>query len=159
VAPGEAALRRDTRIVALVLAAIPLAILGSSTLVTIAIAHGASPWWRLPFRLMCHGIANRCLLLAGTPMPICARCTGVYLGFLLGIAAFPLFRNVQEHVMKIALLLAAAPMFVDGVTQLLGLRESVNPLRLATGLMAGAAFSLWALVAVETRARQRFASS
>jgi len=50
-------------------------------------------------------------------------------------------------------------MFIDGMTQAFGLRESTNPLRLATGLTVGAAFGLWALVAIETRARQRFAES
>jgi hypothetical protein len=55
--------------------------------------------------------------------------------------------------------LAALPTFLDGITQAMGLRESTNPLRLATGLTVGAAFGLWALIGIETRARQRFAES
>jgi uncharacterized membrane protein len=45
---------------------------------------------------------------------------------------------------------AALPMFIDGITQLTTLRESTNPLRIETGLLAGAAFAFWALSAVES---------
>ena len=150
---------RDTRITALCLAALALIILGASIGATVAIAHGASPMLRLPFKLMCHGIPHRCLTLFGPPMPICARCVGIYAGFLAGLALFPVFRRVRERAMQFVLAAAAIPMFLDGITQAIGLRESTNPLRLATGLTVGAAFGLWALVAIETRARQRFAES
>ncbi|MFP5246474.1 MAG: DUF2085 domain-containing protein, partial [Thermoanaerobaculia bacterium] len=73
-------MKRDTKIVLGVIAAIPTVILGAATLCTWAIAHGASEKWRLLFRMTCHGIAERCFELFGTPMPICARCTGIYLG-------------------------------------------------------------------------------
>jgi uncharacterized membrane protein len=48
---------------------------------------------------------------------------------------------------------------VDGLTQLTGLRESVNPLRIATGLIAGLAFGLWILSAVERRDEPMFTTS
>ena len=48
------------------------------------------------------------------------------------------------------LVIAALPMFVDGITQLAMLRESSNPLRIETGLLAGAAFAFWALSEVES---------
>jgi len=150
---------RDTRITALCLAALALIPLIASASATIAIAHGASPMLRLPFKLMCHGIAHRCLTIAGTPMPICARCVGIYGGFLAGLILFPILKGANERVMRILLAVAAMAMFLDGVTQAIGLRESTNPLRLATGLTVGAAFGLWALIAIETRARQRFAES
>ena len=154
---------RDTRIFALCLGALALLILGASALATVAIAHGASPLLRLPFKLMCHGIPHRCLTIFGTPMPICARCVAIYAGFIAGIALFPLAKRLakrmEERVMRIVLAVSAAPIFLDGITQAMGLRESTNPLRLATGLTVGAAFGLWALVAIETRARQRFAES
>ena len=150
---------RDTRITALCLAALALIPLIASASATISIAHGASPMLRLPFKLMCHGIAHRCLTIAGTPMPICARCVGIYGGFLAGLILFPILKGANERVMRILLAVAAMAMFLDGVTQAIGLRESTNPLRLATGLTVGAAFGLWALVAIETRARQRFAES
>jgi len=150
---------RDTRIFALCLGALALIILGASTMATVAIAHGASQNLRLPFLLMCHGIPHRCLTIFGAQMPICARCVAIYAGFIAGIALFPIAKRIEERIMRIVLAVAAAPIFLDGMTQAMGLRESTNPLRLATGLIVGAAFGSWVLVAIETRARQRFAES
>ena len=144
-------MKRDTKIVLAVIAAIPTAFLGAATLCTWAISHGASMQWRLLFRLMCHGKVERCLELFGAPMPICARCTGIYVGMLLGILAFWAVPLLREKVMRGVALAAAVPLGIDGLTQLAGLRESTNGLRMATGLVAGLAFGLWILSAIERR--------
>ena len=39
---------------------------------------------------------------------------------------------------------------MDGLTQLVKLRQSTNGLRVATGLAVGIAFGLWAITAVES---------
>ena len=156
---GDGEVSRDTRIFAVCLAALALIILGSATLATFALAHGAPQFVRLPFKVMCHGIPHRCLTFFGTKMPICARCVGIYAGFLGGLALFPLFKWAKELPMRIVLYIAVTPLFIDGITQAMRFRESTNPLRLATGLTVGVALGLWALVAIETRARQRFAPS
>ena len=150
---------RDTRIFAFCLAGLALFILGWATLTTFAVAHGAPHVLRWPFKVMCHGIPNRCLTIFETKMPICARCVGIYAGFLGGLGLFPLFRWASERAMRITLFISTTPLFIDGVTQAMRLRESTNSLRLATGLTTGIAFGIWALVAIETRARQRFAPS
>lgn len=152
-------MKRDTKIVLAFLAAIPTAILSASALCSWAIAHGASMQWRLLFRMMCHGRIERCFELFGAPMPICARCTGIYLGLLAGLFAFPLMRMLRERVMRIVALVAIVPLGLDGVTQLLGFRESVNPLRVTTGVIAGLAFGLWILSAVERRGEAMFTAS
>ncbi len=150
-------MKRDTKIVFWVVSAIPIVILGASALCSWALAHGASQQWRLLFRFMCHGIPERCLLLFGVPMPICARCVGVYAGLLAGlwIAAAAIARRVsifpRERVMRIVAFVAITPLGIDGLTQLVGLRESTNPLRIATGIVAGFAFGMWILCAVEQR--------
>jgi len=151
--------KRDTKIVLAFLAAIPTFILSASAFCSWAIASGASMRWRLLFRTMCHGRIERCLELFGTPMPICARCTGIYLGLLAGLFAFPLIRMLRERVMRVVALIAIVPLGLDGVTQLLGFRESVNPLRVATGVIAGLAFGLWILSAVERRGEPMFTAS
>lgn len=107
--------------------------------------------WRLAFRMMCHGLTRRCLELFGVPMPICARCVGIYLGLLAGVAFFRLVPLLRERVMRGVAMAAAFPLGLDGLTQLAGFRESNNPLRMATGLIAGLAFGLWILSAVERR--------
>jgi len=150
-------MKRDTKIVLWVVSAIPIVILGSSVLCAWAIAHGASPHWRLLFRFMCHGIPERCLYVFGVPMPVCARCAGIYAGALAGLwtAAAVIGRrfviSLRERVLRVAALVAVTPLAIDGLTQLAGLRTSTNPLRIATGLIAGFAFGMWILSAVEDR--------
>jgi len=151
--------KRDTKIVLGFVAAIPAVILSASALCSWAIARGASMRWRLLFRMMCHGRVERCLELFGVPMPICARCTGIYLGLLASLLAFRLIPLLRERVMRIVAIIAIIPLALDGLTQLTGLRESVNPVRIATGVIAGLAFGLWILSAVERRDEALFTTS
>lgn len=144
-------MKRDTKIVLAFIAAIPTVILSASTLCSWAIAHGASMQWRLLFRLLCHGIPSRCFELFGTPMPICARCVGIYLGMLGAIVLLWALPLPREKVMRRIAYAAAVPLAIDGLTQLTTLRESTNTLRIATGLIAGLAFGLWILSAIERR--------
>ncbi len=144
-------MKRDTKIVLAVVAAIPALILTASTICSWAVGNGASERWRLLFRTICHGRPERCLELFGAPMPICARCTAIYAGILAGLALFPLMSWLQERFMRVVAFAALTPLAIDGLTQLAGLRESTNPLRIATGLIAGLAFGLWILSAVERR--------
>jgi len=152
-------MRPETRIAAPVFAAIPLAILGASMLCTWAIAHGAPMWWRLAFRFFCHGLPSRCLTLWSVPMPICARCVAIYVGLFLGLLSFFLLPWLRERVMRTVMYVAAVPMAIDGISQAMRLRESTNPLRMATGLVAGLAFGIWVLSALERREEQEFTTS
>lgn len=143
-------MKRDSAIVAATLGAISTAILSASLACTWAVAHGASMRWRVLFRLFCHGMPERCFYIWGVPMPICARCTAIYVGLALAIAAFALLPRLTERGARFLLLAAVVPLGVDGLTQLVRLRESTNGLRSATGLIAGIAFGLWAITAVES---------
>ena len=142
-------MKRDTRIVLAVVAAIPTVILSAAALCSWAIAMGASTQWRLLFRIMCHGRPERSLAIADVAMPICARCVGIYAGLLAGLAAFWLIPYLRESVVRPFALAAVVPLAIDGLTQLAGLRESTNELRIATGIVAGLAFGMWVLSAVE----------
>jgi uncharacterized membrane protein len=147
-------MKRDTKIVLGVIAAIPTAMLAMSALCSWAIAHGASMQWRLLFRLFCHGMPQRCIDLFGVPMPICTRCVGIYAGMLAAIAVFWAISLPRERVMRHVAFVALVPLGIDGLTQAAGLRTSTNPLRMATGLIAGLAFGLWILSAID-RKQQR----
>ena len=153
-------MKRDLRIVVAFVGAIPLLILGAAALCSAAIAAGASAQWRLLFRVMCHGRVERSLELFGAPMPICARCTGIYVGVLAGLIGFFLVRaaarRVSERVFRLGGLVLLVPMAIDGLTQAAGLRESTNELRIATGVIAGLAFGLWILSVVEDRPETAF---
>jgi uncharacterized membrane protein len=141
--------KRDTKIVASVIAGIAIAILAASVACALAIAHGASMRWRVLFRVFCHGIPERCLYLWNVPMPICARCTAIYVGLIVSIALFLILPRITERVARIVLCVAAVPMAIDGFTQLAKLRVSTNTLRIETGLVLGIAFGVWALSAIE----------
>jgi len=88
----------------------------------------------------CHQRPERTLWLAGHPMAFCARDMGVYGGIWLGTLIFSIWRH--RHFSGKAALLLALPLILDGGTQLIGLRESTNLLRVVTGLTAGAAAAL-----------------
>ena len=143
-------MKRNTRILAVTIAAAASWILAASVFCTWAIAHGASMRWRLAFRALCHGIPQRCLEIWNVPMPICARCTAIYAGLIAGIAFFLLLPRIQAHIARRILAVAAVPMLIDGLTQLAMLRESNNLLRIETGLLLGVAFTFWALSEVES---------
>lgn len=90
----------------------------------------------------CHQRADRSFFVAGYQLPVCARCLGAGLGQL---AALPLAFVVPPRFAAAAL---ALPLAVDGTTQRLGLRESTNKLRFATGLLAGYGLATAALAAL-----------
>jgi len=91
----------------------------------------------------CHGLPERSLRWSGKTLPICARCTGLWLGYAL--AAVLVWFWLLPWWLSLALV---APLVLDGGTQALGWRTSNNRLRLATGLVAGVGeimFIVWAL--------------
>jgi uncharacterized membrane protein len=80
-------------------------------------------------------------------MPICARCTALYGGLILGSLLFRFLPAMRQQTARIVVAVALLPMAIDGGTQLLRLRESTNLLRVETGLPAGIAIALWVLTA------------
>lgn len=86
---------------------------------------------------ICHQIPERSFYYKSKQFPVCARCTGILLGyfsvslFYLGIIKIPI----------IFIAIIIIPLFIDSITQYLGLRESNNTLRLITGFLAGFGFS------------------
>lgn len=81
----------------------------------------------------CHRKPERSFFWKGQQFPVCARCTGIHIGYI----TFPLFMfNIFTLNIwwTIALII---PTFIDGLTQAFFKRESNNFLRVTTGLMAG----------------------
>ena len=88
----------------------------------------------LKYMFYCHKRPERSFFYKGKQFPICARCTGICIGYVLGIvyAFFALFS-------WIAVLIAFIPLIIDGMGQLIGYWESNNTRRLFTGTIFGAA--------------------
>lgn len=75
----------------------------------------------------------------GYKFPVCARDIALYSAMILGGVLFPLMRKIDDKVVPsfIYFVIALVPIALDGVTQLIGLRESTNTLRIITGFIAG----------------------
>jgi uncharacterized membrane protein len=103
---------------------------------------------------ICHRIPERSFHLAGRPLPLCARCTGTYLGALTGFVAMWALGHRQASNLpptRVIVLLVGfiASMGIDGLNSYLSffpnaphLYEPSNLLRLATGTLNGLALSI-----------------
>ena len=98
---------------------------------------------------VCHCLPSRTLTVGGHLLPVCSRCTGIY----IGIAATYIFlisrRGFKVNALpslwaSLAVAAMLLPMSVDGVSSYLGFRETTNILRFLTGLVAGAALPIFA---------------
>jgi len=98
---------------------------------------------------LCHQLPERSLFGGGLQYPVCARDTGIYLGFLVAfgvIVALSRRRRPSELPPLwawVAIAIFIGAMALDGVSSYAGWRATTNDLRLVTGLMAG--FAIGAL--------------
>jgi uncharacterized membrane protein len=110
---------------------------------------------------VCHQIADHSITIAGHQLPLCARCTGMYLGALAGLmvlagrgkgraAGFPSRRYLMIFAVFMAL------WAFDGANSFLALLglphlyEPSNGLRLLTGVLQGVAIAAVLLPALNT---------
>ena len=93
------------------------------------------------FSPTCHQIPSRCFYAFGYPVAVCARCLGIYAGFLLGTFIFPLVKGFSKPTMPKAkiLIFLSIPIFIDATGNLVGLWISSDWMRLLTGI-------IWAII-------------
>ncbi|WP_326982760.1 DUF2085 domain-containing protein [Chryseobacterium sp. MYb264] len=84
----------------------------------------------------CHRMPSRSFFYKKKQFPVCARCTGIYIGFLFMIPML-WFHQIGFFVSLLLIL----PTLVDGLTQAYLNRESNNFLRCVTGVLAGIGMS------------------
>jgi len=83
---------------------------------------------------ICHRQKDRCIKLFGHTSFLCARCTGILVGFALVL----LFQCLSLPSITISWVVSVGlmiPLIVDGCTQFTGLRESNNTLRFISGIL------------------------
>jgi uncharacterized membrane protein len=97
---------------------------------------------------LCHQLPARSFIAGGHQLPVCARDTGIYMGFVVALALTALLERGRRRTgMPPAWLLGVGAAFVlamawDGVTSYAGLRETTNLIRLVTGVGTGFALTL-----------------
>ncbi|HDH06990.1 MAG TPA: DUF2085 domain-containing protein [Thermoproteales archaeon] len=81
-------------------------------------------WIASPF---CHQLPERSFFIAGYKLPVCARCTGVYLSFYFTYIVYPFFiRRIKRKVYASLYIIMLLPLIVDGVIQFITPYESSN---------------------------------
>ena len=72
-------------------------------------------------RAGCHQRADRSFYWKGRKFPLCARCTGVLVGYILAVPAYTVCRkNVSVYAV------CCIPLVIDGLTQLWEWQVSTN---------------------------------
>lgn len=97
------------------------------------------------YRPVCHQRPDRSLHLGGHPLAVCARCFGIYSGFLFGLMIYPFIRSLRRTDLppRLWLILALAPAGIDFLGGLAGAFENTHMSRLATGMIAGTAAAFY----------------
>jgi uncharacterized membrane protein len=90
--------------------------------------------------LICHQRAERSFHMAGVQLPVCARCTGLYVSGALGalVAWFAARRPRATRRTRAWLLWAAVPTALTVALELAGLLHTSNMLRALSALPLGA---------------------
>lgn len=91
------------------------------------------------FGMVCHQIGARAFHVEGFPLAVCARCFGLYVGALAGVAAYPLARPLlrRDFPARAWLVAAAVPTSVDFALGVTGVWENTHLSRFLTALLLG----------------------
>ncbi len=91
------------------------------------------------FSNVCHQDPARSFFLAGHPLAVCARCTGLYLGFAAAVVFYPLMSSLRRtHTPeKKWLFIAATPLAIDFALGLFGIWENTHSSRFFTAALLG----------------------
>ena len=91
----------------------------------------------------CHQMPERSFFYKGKQFPVCARCTGVFIGHSAAVLLF--FLKKQIPVLYCGLLMGI--MGADWLVQETGIKESTNRRRLITGFCGGLGlFSIYGFI-------------
>lgn len=118
-------------VVALIFAA-PLLAARHHTLLALAVYQA--------FHTVCHQIPERSFLASNYALAVCARCTGIYVGLLIGVVCYPLIKRTLVGAFAPArkwIIVAAAPISVDWFLGVTGIWANTHTSRFLTGALFG----------------------
>lgn len=98
------------------------------------------------YGVVCHQFASRSIIIHDHSLAVCARCSGIYVGFLAGMIAVRLSLDLRNiHWRPVTLLaVSVVPMVIHVAGEMIGIVASSLLLRVVTGgwFGAGIAFLL-----------------
>jgi len=102
------------------------------------------------FAPVCHQNPGRSFSLLGHPLAVCARCFGVYAGFLGGMILYPFIRGFHDlRLPRLRdFLIVSLPVGLDAAANILGLWNTPNLPRFLLGSAWGAILPFYWLVAL-----------
>jgi uncharacterized membrane protein len=108
---------------------------------------------RAAFHPLCHQIPERSFMLSGSRLAVCARCTGLYAGFMAGCLAALVLALVRSMPFRPAgrtlLLAAAAPTAIEWLLERSGATAGSSLLRGLTGSLLAFIIAFYFLPALE----------
>lgn len=93
------------------------------------------------FGFICHQMPERSFWIFDSPLAVCARCFGIYLGLFVGATLVPLTIGLSTHksLSPFWILLALIPMTIDWSLTFFEIWENTGFSRLVTGGLVGIA--------------------
>jgi uncharacterized membrane protein len=115
-------------------------ILAAPILLSCSLDRAASVLY-FTFSIFCHQIPDRSFSFLGYSLPVCHRCSGIYLGLLLGSLIENRFAHRSPQARRKWVLAACAPMLFDAILSYSALWHGSGNLRFLTGLWFGCLIS------------------
>jgi uncharacterized membrane protein len=121
------------------------AVLWTAAIVLAPLAHGHPPGLtlsrtvRTAGALVCHQRVERSFHIDGHPMPVCARCSGLYVSGAAGALAAWMAAPLMPRRTRAIVLTAALPTVATVIAEWAGLAQPGNIGRAVAALPAGAA--------------------
>lgn len=84
----------------------------------------------------CHQLPDRSFFVAGYQFPICARCTGIFIGYIISF----MYSFIHKKLSLFLIIILITPMAIDGGIQYFTRYISNNIKRFVTGILAGFGF-------------------
>ena len=102
------------------------------------------------FGYICHQMPERSLHVLGEQLGVCSRCFGVYLGLVVGVAVYPMWRGIDsiEPPSRFWLFLSILPIGIDWSLTAFGIWENTQASRFGTGLILGVACATFIIPAL-----------
>ena len=100
---------------------------------------------------ICHQRPDRCFWIHGRPMPVCARCTGLYVSAALAPLALLWATGLSSRRARHLAAIAALPTLVTWGTEIAGLAHFSNVVRFVAALPLGFV-AAWLVIGSITKA-------